>query len=694
MAYRKDRLTVDRSDLPEPIERGSDGSVHVRMRIAKPGVMEYEDDNGETVKELVPKEELKKPSSLFTLAKAAVTDQHPRKKKVDRQNASDVIVGDLSSEVEYNSNTDYVESDASLRTDSALQSAKSGRVEVSPGYNCDLQPKDDLDPEQKDFFTRRYGDFDFVQRNRVYNHVALVDNARGGSDVRTRIDSSDEDVKVQKLDDTPPNPEEGVVVADPNTEWDGGEARQAHQEFYDFDPATDDTPEALRLNYAAYPPVNSEEFNSVSNFWGPFTDIIGGERKIVPNAVIALQNAIQRTPADEMNLPEGTTKSNLKAVVNPLWAKVWNAHGEDALPDPDPVWNRNDEPESNQEDQTMPSHFESLAQLIKTRLQTMITEERGKQDILKELAQKTGDAPDVVTQYLEGDKLPSAEKWKGMAQVLGVPAEKGMKFLEGEKQDEGELSQQLSQLQSQVSNLVSEVKTDQADQEEPEGQTSEAAQVDLPDEVQERLEEAGESMQTVVEAVKQLREQKDQLEKEKQKLQNEIDRLTGKLQMAQSGTGGEVGEGEDSSDLEQEEEEMEVEQNTDEEEVEGSDDTDTKNDSELRFDSTDDAHEYFEERFELRKLAQEYKIDSAKEKKNEDIKREILTEATNLDVDDMNASELAGAYEQWKETEAAAEESREEFAKNDQVTKHNDSKDEQQARKQQDERLKKPKFKQ
>lgn len=326
--------------------RKKDGALLVEARVARPGIYKYHRD-GETIRELVPRQTLYDPDSLKTLGRATYTDGHPPE-LVNKDNVDEYQAGDVGETITVDDDG-FVRVTAAIRTKEAIENALSGkRSETSPGYKADVVDESGTHPE--------FGEYDAVQKSREYNHLAGVSKARGGSDCAIRTDSDDTKTYLF-LENSPEwrlDSEHGhamdLPLASRDRDWDGDQARQNLQDFYEFDPAEEETPEAYASNFAASPPMDSDAFNSVSNFWGPFVDVIDGERRIVPNAIIALQNAVQGARS-EPDFPEGVDKSDVESAVSALWDKAWNKFGEEDWPAEEPTFDREDSADEEAEEE-------------------------------------------------------------------------------------------------------------------------------------------------------------------------------------------------------------------------------------------------------------------------------------------------------------------------------------------------------
>jgi hypothetical protein len=103
---------------------------------------------------------------------------------VTPDNVGHLGVGDLDGEVtaEAPEAGGFVRVKLAIRRADAIQAVKGGKTELSPGYVTLLDPTPGVDPE--------FGPYDAVQRDRRYNHLAIVDVARGGPEIRLRADGA------------------------------------------------------------------------------------------------------------------------------------------------------------------------------------------------------------------------------------------------------------------------------------------------------------------------------------------------------------------------------------------------------------------------------------------------------------------------------------------------------------------------
>lgn len=166
--------------LLSPVLR-ADGTLLMSGRVAKPGILLYRLDDGSTRRELVLAEDLHDEDSLASLGRAPVTLTHPAE-MVTPDTVGAVGVGDVDGEVVVEKEGGFVTVKLAARRRDAIDAVMAGTQELSPGYLVRLE---ETSGEHEVF-----GRFDAIQRDRRYNHLAIVDRARGGPSVRLRTDGA------------------------------------------------------------------------------------------------------------------------------------------------------------------------------------------------------------------------------------------------------------------------------------------------------------------------------------------------------------------------------------------------------------------------------------------------------------------------------------------------------------------------
>lgn len=168
---------TDVAELAKP-ETLPNGWLRVDAFISRTGIQVYERD-GRPFREYRPPSEVFKADTLQSFSGVPVTNQHPPDGHLDAHNTKHYQVGTVDSPVKDGTRTRA----RLLLTDAdAIAAVGAGRRQLSCGYMCDLEEVPGTSPEGE-----RY---DAIQRNISGNHVALVDEARGGAELTMRLDSA------------------------------------------------------------------------------------------------------------------------------------------------------------------------------------------------------------------------------------------------------------------------------------------------------------------------------------------------------------------------------------------------------------------------------------------------------------------------------------------------------------------------
>ena len=176
-------LRLDYARLDGKAERTPQGGLRVPARLTRTGVLTYRRADGSVVREYRPADEVFRADSLATLRGAPVTDLHPPEGFVDpttwrARSAGHVADSSVRQDGEFVAG-DIVAQDGTLVA--AIE--RRDRQEISCGYRCRLDATPGVHEGEP---------YDVVQRNIVYNHVALLPRGAGraGSEVSLRLDSS------------------------------------------------------------------------------------------------------------------------------------------------------------------------------------------------------------------------------------------------------------------------------------------------------------------------------------------------------------------------------------------------------------------------------------------------------------------------------------------------------------------------
>lgn len=153
-----------------------EGYLSAPARVARTGIQEYlaielglhDRKPNDVVRVYRPPEEVFNADSLASYLHKEVTDNHPPD-MVGAKNYRDYSVGQCVSGGTQDG--EFVKIDLLVKDSGAIELIQSGKVQLSAGYYADYNKENGTVDGQS---------YEYVQRNIVINHVALVDNARAG----------------------------------------------------------------------------------------------------------------------------------------------------------------------------------------------------------------------------------------------------------------------------------------------------------------------------------------------------------------------------------------------------------------------------------------------------------------------------------------------------------------------------------
>lgn len=158
--------------------RTPQGGIRAPAALTRTGILIYTNPDGSERREYRPAEEVFKADSLATLADAPVTNLHQG--MVTAGNWRRVAIGAVSGEARQDG--EHVTATLVIQDEETIKRIESGtdRDEVSCGYSCSLDPTPGV--------TESGERYDAIQRDIVYNHVALVPRGRAGREIALRLD--------------------------------------------------------------------------------------------------------------------------------------------------------------------------------------------------------------------------------------------------------------------------------------------------------------------------------------------------------------------------------------------------------------------------------------------------------------------------------------------------------------------------
>lgn len=162
------------------MSRTDEGFVTGMAPVAKVGILRYRLADGSVRRELVPAETLFAQDSIETLKLKPLTSTHPPEQLLTASSVKSRQVGTTGENIVRED--DFLCAKIVVTDADAIKKAEEGRRQLSPGYRCELQ---------MDSGVYNGEPYDAVQIRRLYNHVALVDVARGGPELQIKFDSED-----------------------------------------------------------------------------------------------------------------------------------------------------------------------------------------------------------------------------------------------------------------------------------------------------------------------------------------------------------------------------------------------------------------------------------------------------------------------------------------------------------------------
>lgn len=156
-----------------------EGFLKGRAVVTNTGIFPYYVD-GEIENRLRLPEHVFDEESLESLKGVPLTDNHPSV-AVDSENIKDYQVGHLGTDVRISGY--YVSADIIITDAATIEKVKDGKIALSCGYFSDIVHTSGYKWGQ---------DYDSMQTNIRYNHVAIVDAGRAGEDARMYLDNAEE----------------------------------------------------------------------------------------------------------------------------------------------------------------------------------------------------------------------------------------------------------------------------------------------------------------------------------------------------------------------------------------------------------------------------------------------------------------------------------------------------------------------
>lgn len=175
MAVRYDQVKVP-DWISSKFEMTSDGKLVGRAACTNIGVFTYRKMDGTVVRELRTPDEVFKAESMDSIKNVPITIDH-----IAMTPSEEDTVGRVGN-YPLNGGNIYLSVDLQIERADAIDEVKKGKQYLSCGYQCDIR-------EESGKYLGM--DYDAVQENIHYLHLALVDSPRAGETAKIRLDDAD-----------------------------------------------------------------------------------------------------------------------------------------------------------------------------------------------------------------------------------------------------------------------------------------------------------------------------------------------------------------------------------------------------------------------------------------------------------------------------------------------------------------------
>lgn len=162
------------------VEITDEGFLKATPIVTRLGVLIYKNPDGTLRRELRHPNDILRSDSLDTMKMIPITNDHPAERTVDNRTAKQFQVGYTGENVHPDGL--FIKVPIVITDSVAVVDVQNGKDNLSLGYKVDLVK------ENGEYDGHRY---DFRQTNVRYNHLAIVNSARAGSEVRINMDSED-----------------------------------------------------------------------------------------------------------------------------------------------------------------------------------------------------------------------------------------------------------------------------------------------------------------------------------------------------------------------------------------------------------------------------------------------------------------------------------------------------------------------
>ncbi len=173
---------IDRLSVKGSATRTAEGYVIADAAVTRTGIFIYYDQSGKQIRVLRKPDDVFNEISMNSLKLKPITNNHPSNKKLlNKTNAKDYLIGSTGENVHHDETTLFT-SLIIYDGDTIDNDIANGKLEFSCGYDSMLIQEAGIFDGQE---------YDFIQSDISYNHVALVGKGRAGSDIRLNFMDSE-----------------------------------------------------------------------------------------------------------------------------------------------------------------------------------------------------------------------------------------------------------------------------------------------------------------------------------------------------------------------------------------------------------------------------------------------------------------------------------------------------------------------
>lgn len=173
-------VRVDYADEPIRMHSTPEGYISGEAKVARIGIQAYQDGDGNVRREYRPTAEVFAADAIGSFRQTPVTFGHPSDGLVTSDNAKRLSVGFVGENIRVDG--EWLVMPITITDANTISQIEGGAVELSGGYQTEIVD------QTGEFDGQAY---DAIQTDIRGNHVAVVQQARAGSDARLNLDAAD-----------------------------------------------------------------------------------------------------------------------------------------------------------------------------------------------------------------------------------------------------------------------------------------------------------------------------------------------------------------------------------------------------------------------------------------------------------------------------------------------------------------------